>query len=614
MTPRARLAALLLAAAALLGTTVFLGRNGPAAPLGTSSAFVPTAFPEGTVLTYDVDWRTHSAAAIGIEGQPAVESDVAVKGTLALRSYGPKDGALLLGVRWENVETARIEALGRVVMPADDARAELLAADALVGFAADGHVRELRFSEQTSPLVRGLVRALVLELTAQMAATAADAGVVDTALGRAQITRSSDGTTIKTTRSTYDELEAFPEGFGQAVPAVDGTGEIELDPDHLPKRVVSAEELRLDDAPGPVSGFRSKTDLKVTRLAKTKAVLGAPPPYPSSGVRADPNVHAQDRQASLERRSLGVTFQSVVSDVRLQGLLPKVGATEWIWHDAAWLELHPEEAQHLLDVAGKDLPIGGQAAAFDIVVIAGMPEGQAALARALTAWGARDDASYVILVQRIGYLRKPEGATLSFVEAEYARWRGTPRGRACAYTLGALAAAASNEPSQAARATVMVATLAEDLAKAKAVDEREARIRGLGNSGMPEAVPAILAQAKDGDVTIRLAVASALRRMDGDDVVDTLLALVTDPSADVASAALPSLFRQDLVDADWQALHVALVEHRIPKEAQDALVNGLAAHRGESPYVAAMLVAMAASDDVSPRVKARVETVLSGEK
>ena len=53
-----------------------------------------------------------------------------------------------------------------------------------------------------------------------------------------------------------------------------------------------------------------------------------------------------------------MTLEGVLADVHIRGLLPRVGTTEWIWRDVAYLELHPDEAVALLAQVGKDGDLG----------------------------------------------------------------------------------------------------------------------------------------------------------------------------------------------------------------------------------------------------------------
>lgn len=597
MKLRARTFALILAAASLVGGAAVLSTRSPAE--------APSPWRADTVSAYKVEWRTRAVATVAAEGKAQLGSDVSASGELLVRSYGERDGRTLLGVRWGKVDSARLEAVGREVTAGPELARQLEEADALIAVSPSGQVEDVRFSAATTPLARGVLRAVVLEVCAQIAAASGE-GEVDTALGHAHVKRTADGRTVSTERSRYDSLEALPDEdpLGEVLSA---RGSVERDDTSGVTAIKSTEDLSAEGR-GPVEAFHAKTELTASLLSRKKEAIGAPPSYAAAPLRSRlKEGNDYDRRASLERRSVGVTYESLYADVRMASVLPKAGATAWIWHDSAFLELHPEDAAKLLDQASRELDLTGQAAALDIVVVSGTPEAQRAAAEALRTWAAKDDASYVALVQRIGYLRHPSPDTLAFAEAEYLRQKGTERGDACAYMLGALAAAARE--GQPDRAQAIVARLVADLASA-AGDSREALIRGLGNAGFESALSAITAHKAAKDASVRAAVASAMRKMEGHAAVDALLELVVDEDAVVASTALGSLFRKHLDDDAWARLQRAAAEERIPEGAQSDLVNGLAARRAETPRAAAILVAMVAAPNLHPKTRMRVESVL----
>ena len=76
-------------------------------------------------------------------------------------------------------------------------------------------------------------------------------------------------------------------------------------------------------------------------------------------MRAAPGIGSVDRRASLERRALGVTTESVIADIQRVAALPQPTNREWVWHDAAYLELHPEEARPIVaGMADQSVTVG----------------------------------------------------------------------------------------------------------------------------------------------------------------------------------------------------------------------------------------------------------------
>ena len=575
---------------------------------GGSSSDGP--WPADTTTTYQVDWRTRASANVAVEGRAELGSDVRTEGELVVHSYGLRNGATLLGVRFGKLSVADAVALGRPLAPSAELKKQLLDADVVVSVEGAGTVRDMRFSKGTTALARTVLRALVLEMCAQIAPSSGD-GEVETALGRANVTHTTDGNTVTTSRTRYSSLIAFPDGVDPGADGkLDAHGKVEMNAEHAVRSIHGTEEIVIGNAGGAVEGFQSKTELTATLADRKKTPsLSAPeyaPDAPQKRKEGD-----NERAESLRRRSMGVTRETVFSDIRTASLLPKQGATAWIWHDSAFLELHPEETQPLLEHASLGLDLSGQAAAFDIVVISGTPGAQSSLLGAMRTWAGKDPQSYIILIQRLGFLRHPTADMLAFVSSERARLLGTDQGRACAFALGALAAAAREKDLDAAKA--IVASLAADLATSTSDEDRDALVRGLGNAGFESSLDAILSQRASESEDVRVAVATSLRRIQGRRTQDALLGLVMDPQPRVAREALESLFRRPL-DADgWTALHKAFDDGRIATEAYETLLNGLSAKRHESPQVIALLVAMVASPTLDSQVRQRAESVLRQE-
>jgi hypothetical protein len=580
------------------------------AVMSSSRAGADGPWPADTTTTYQVDWRTRTSANVAVEGRAELGSDIRTEGELVVHSYGLRNGSTLLSVKFGKLGVAEAVAMGRPLAPSDDLKKQLLEADAVVSMEGAGTVRDIRFSRSTTPLARTVLRALVLEMCAQIAPSSGD-GEVETALGRANVTHATDGNTVTTSRTRYSSLVAFPDGVDPSADGkLDAHGKVEMSAEHAVRSIHGTEEIVIGNAGGAVEGFQSRTELTATLSERKKTPSLSAPEYAPDA----PQKHKEgdnERAESLRRRSMGVTGETVFSDVRVASLLPKQGATAWIWHDSAFLELHPEEAPLLLDRASKSLDLNGQAAAFDIVVISGTPAAQSALLSAMRSWAGASEPSYIVLIQRLGFLRHPTAEMLAFVASERTRLWGTDQGRACAFALGALAAAAREKDLDAAKA--IVASLAADLQKATLDADRDALVRALGNAGFESSLDAILSQRASESADVRVAVATALRRIQGRRTQDALLGMVVDQEPRVAREALESLFRRPL-DADgWTGLHKAFDQGQIPKDAYETLLSGLSAKRHESPEVIGLLVAIVASPAVDSQVRQRAESVLRAE-
>lgn len=594
--PRIVAAALIVVAVSVAGV-LWMQRSAR-----TEAAYAPFG-AAGTRALYRVSWKTDATAALE-RASDALATKLELDGELQIDTF--RDGRVL-AVRWTKLDRALGEALSQPLAAPDALATQLQQAETVVVLDGRGHVQELGFSSATTPLARHVQRALVLELLAQVAGGPGGRDVVDTALGRARVTRVITGRKIATTRASYDELDAFPLGLDGATAEIDARGEIETAADGSIARLTSHEALSLEAGHGMISGLQSTTSLTATLASRGRDPSMTMPAYVPSTVRAAAGSN-YDRRASLERRSLGVTAESLHADVRSASLFPRAGSTQWIWRDAAYLELHPEAAAPLLSSASQ-LGTKGLAAAFDIVVIAGTEAGQDALVAALQRPEAQTEEAFVVLVQRLAFLAKPRSSLVAFVARERVRHAGTDRGRAAAYTLGALARnVAVDEPHTA---EMIGADLVKDLNVAETVADRVALLAALGNAGLSSTAAAVMAHAKDKDAAIRRAVASALRRMEGSPVVDALLALSIDAAPEVTTVALDSLLRKQLDDADWTLLSQHVAAGRVHADAHGTLVNALASRRGDGPQPDAVLGAMLASEHVGVDVKQRIEAALS---
>jgi hypothetical protein len=604
----------LLVAASIAGAIVWSKRSGPA-PVAASPThtgpFAESAWPSGSHTTFHVGWKTNARASLEGARESGLETSFDLEGELRIDSYGAREEGIALGLRWTRIDRATAEALAKPIAPAGALEAQLRDAETVVVIEPKGRVRELGFSDATTPLARLIQRAIVLDLTAEIAAGSGFLDVVDTALGRARIEKrvavGAENGASMTSRAGYDELDAFPFGLQGATMELDARGEVHRDPSGSIDRVTSNESLSTEASGGMVSAYRSSTSLSANLVSRTQGEALAVPAYTPSTVRTSLDA-GYDRNASLERRSLGVTPATLHADVRSASLMPRAGTTQWIWRDAAYLELHPEQAEPLLTSATKELDLARVAAAFDIIVIAGTPQGQAALVRALEGPAAEREDAYIVLVQRLSFVTRPTKELVAFVVRERARWAGTDRGRAALYALGALAHNLAAD--DAMTADTIVRGIAADLVAAKTNEERVVLLAALGNAGRPGTADGIIAHARSTDVQVRREVANALRKIEVPAVVDALLELIVDPAPEVASVAIDSLFRKQLDDDDWGLLLRQVAGGHIPADAHAGLVSALARRHGDGTKPNEVLMAMAASPHVAQDVKQRIETVL----
>lgn len=580
------------------------------APSGTevtpaSSVAAEGRFRANTASTYALTYRTSNMARLGAENAGPLSAAVAIDGTLRVSAFGAGPEINTLGLRFTRIERADLTVSGQVG-PDATLREELLASDATLAFDANGAAVSLAFSDTTTVRARRVLRGLYLELGAQVAGSRVGASEIDTAAGRAHVTASTAGDTRTVVRTGYASLDAFPGGFRPAVPRLVARDEVRLGGQNEIVSTRTEETLEVRGAEGAVRGYEGHTQLVLDRTAVETVALGEPPRYRAGKTLRDVGELSFDREASLERRASGVTFETVMADLTTAAAAPQAGITEWIWHDTAWLELHPSEGDRLLvEAAKKHRDV--RRTAFELLVAAGTPEAQAALVRDLERARFFDEDERLVLLQRLSYLREPSAPTVTYMANVYARSRHRALGFAAAHTLGALAAVVSKGDADTAAA--LVAPLVEDLSTATSTEERAALVRALGNAGLPGTERAVVPYAEDPDPTLRQAVARSLRRTE-EPATKTLLALAGDAEPLVAEAALDSLFRKDLSEADWATLALIVEKDAMPRLAQGRLVTGLGEHRSSSPKVAEILLHLLAQPSLDEKLVHQVEGIL----
>jgi HEAT repeat protein len=190
---------------------------------------------------------------------------------------------------------------------------------------------------------------------------------------------------------------------------------------------------------------------------------------------------------------------------------------------------------------------------LDLLARAGTPDAQTMMCDLVALPDARRDASiYASFVQRLGFVERPDPATLAFLVRVYedARGMSSEVRSACAYALGAAAGRAHvwGEDAPGAAATFRAsAVLRADLLVAEAAVDKSALLAALGNAGLERDVPLILGFVNDGDDRVRVAAVLALRKMHTPEAKGWLISAI---ASSLAESALSALFEQALTNAE----------------------------------------------------------------
>ena len=203
---------------------------------------------------------------------------------------------------------------------------------------------------------------------------------------------------------------------------------------------------------------------------------------------------------------------------------------------------------------------------LDLLASAGTPEAQIVMRRLLSLGIARRNSrTFASFVQRLGFMERPDGATLRFLVSVYAQSKHEVHEvrAACAYALGAGAGRAHvwGLTDAAMRAAEV---LRFDLLRATSPVEKCALVTALGNAGLESDVGVILRFVEDEDGRVRCAAALALKKMHTTEARSALLGLLVTKDENLAESALSALFEQSLVQEEIVRLAELVLAGRTP--------------------------------------------------
>ena len=203
---------------------------------------------------------------------------------------------------------------------------------------------------------------------------------------------------------------------------------------------------------------------------------------------------------------------------------------------------------------------------LDLLASAGTPEAQIVMRRLLALGVARRNSrTFASFVQRLGFMERPDGATLRFLVSVYAQSKHEVHEvrAACAYALGAGAGRAYVWGLTDA-ATRAAEVLRFDLLHATSPAEKCALVTALGNAGLESDVGVILRFVEDGEGRVRCAAALALKKMHTTEARAALLGLLVAKDENVAASALSALFEQSLAQEEIVRLAELVLAGRTP--------------------------------------------------
>jgi hypothetical protein len=526
---------------------------------------------------------------------------VHLAGTLETTGLGfdAGDGHWRARVRLLSLDKARYDVLGQNIAAES---AGWTGRDAWVRYDENGtllHVRQPADTPQDEAFV------FVLRALLQSAmVTTQTVGEEDTVLGSSRVRYSGEGEERVRAREAYTRLEGLDvsehdvQQRGRATLRVHGTGYV--------VSLKSSDEVKAVRGQQVALTARSSLEHKVLSVRQLDDAVRTPALAAAPDLRkpASPEV----KQKLLESRAAGMTPGQLASDLDHLASTGAAPENAWLPQAAAVLRLHPEASASVARVVKrKDAPTKARAVGVDLLSQVGHAEAQAALVDALGAETVRSDASYALLLQRLGFVSEPTAATVAFAEQLRASDDVDLR-RSATHAYGALAGGL-DEAARTEEAARIVASLADELRGAGDVADQAALIGALGNAGTAVSYDVVATYAQDDHAKLRGAAATALRGAEDRAERELLVALVADPALAVQRAAIRSLTQRAL--EDWEQSRVATsVEQGRTARANDGVVVTLLQTRVAPGARAAALRFLLARADDAPRMRARIRAIL----
>ena len=562
----------------------------------------PTRFETGRQLRYRFEWHVDSesrALALLPDGG-AIAAGVRLSGELSLRVLPPTERGALIGIVIDRLDEHAISMMGHDALT--DPR-ELVGHELLIDIADDGTPRTLYLDRDAPALARtvlpGLLAQMDLRVSEGDARVATGAGLADVHYAWTNPSR-----LVRTLRG-YSRFDAFAGGLA---PQVDGRLEVELDGDHLPLRIASAELLAAADSTHE-DAFRSESSFELARIDSSVVAIAAAPVLDGLLVvdpEAPPDREATDRVLA-QRFSAGLDGAEIEHAIfgAGHGLMPP---RDFIVRATGRLRGWPETAAELEPLFEHFKDPRARALVIDMLASGGTPEAQASMRRLLDDARLHAVPEYGQWLQRFAFLARPETSSATFL-LDVQSTAVDPVRRAALYPMGMVARRIAASDPLAAGA--LRTRLHDELAAADDdVELRVAALAGLGNAADPADAELVLGCIDDAEPTVRGTVATALRDQLGEAATSRLVGLTADRDDFVANAALAALDHRRVGAIDGDRLAGVAMSGAFNPAIGGALVSALLRRHDESPIAELALLRMRARAR-DPRERGRIDATLA---
>lgn len=578
----------------------WLTRPAPAAP----PAHAPVS--TGSERTWRVSVRGHAELPLA-PSKPAVPSDVVTTGVLRVRGYGADaNGFQQLGLSLASLDEATMT-LGST--PAMQDRAALEAAltggEAVLTLRPEGDLVDLDFTPGSHNVFRSFAQTVAGELQLPVR-DGASWTLLDTTLrGKAEATYARTATGFHRARTRYAKLTAFGDGLRDVTVAAETSW------------VTSAAGLQSVRSTEVLEGVTPDGVPVVSTLELTLEPLGAVPLVAALPTQLDDSEPGRiDRPADMREQFLaqrvdGLTPQQLMEGVMVHGTGASPQAIAEFLPRASGLLLQQPELCAVLAERAKNArtPVSERTFALEVLAAAGSPEAQAAMRDILSSDAMRADPNRRERFQRLSLLVRPTKETVAFVDDA---WRqGTPdERRTLSLVLGATAGQLARSGDEAA-ASPFVTELSQALRSASDAKEREYLVGALGNVGLEQSVPDVVAALEDSNAAMRTQAVLALRKTPVPEARRAVTQALQDPEVSVQAAALEVLLRWTPDAAERAALVEGLRSGRLSPALGHQVLNALAPFAGE-PDVRAALAWLSTQPAADPSLQRRARVLAGG--
>lgn len=579
----------------------------------------------GEAHTFHLVWDDLTRVALPMTGPDAsrpslLEGAFHLDGELTLQALESRATGTRLRLTLQRLERHEALLAGQPLLPDAAAVQTHLpdTASAWLELDARGGLQAVRFSEAEPPLFRQFAQTLAAELfPSELRDAAAWTTTESTQTGDVEAAfafEGADAARLTRRRTRYQTLRAA----GAATVARQELGSLTSFDRDGDGHLVAVTQDEVLDAMGVDGRTLVSRRLRLRLTYQSREMRPLPPSGEDKGVIRMPSQIAFEvdpEVAALKGQADGMTVDELLETLEnASGPEAIAGLDVFARRAVAALKLEPGRSQELARLFLKSgTHPGMRELMLDLLVGAGHAQAQATLRTLLQAPQAREHAgAYVMMVQRAGFLAKPEPETGVMLNGLLGRAKAehdVPVERAASYALGAWS---SHLRPDSAEARDALRTLENGLAQATGDEARAHALRALGGTGAERLVDVASPHLRAESPEVRSAAADALRRAPQELATRLMLdALETETDRGVQRALLDALNTRSLDASALEHLRAWVVAGRLAAGEEAALVAVAAQHLDGGAPVFQMLQALALRPGMQGPTRARVLSLMA---